>query len=414
MDQQLNQKAGSYLKQLCVDISERCVGSEGNRRAADLLENYLRSFNFKTSRPAFDCLDWSAEGVTLRAGEECFPVRISPYSVGGKVNAPLVTVSSVEELKQVAGEGMVVLLKGEIAREQLMPKNFPFLNLPEHREIIDLLERGGFKAVVCATSYHPEMAGGVYPFPLIEDGDFVLPSVYLTDREGERLAQHQGEMVSLEVKVSRQPARGYNVVGCKGKSGYPGVVFCAHMDSKQGTPGALDNAAGLIVLLLLAEQLKDYRGAIPVEIVTLNGEDYYSNPGEVLYLKEIQKHPENIMLGVNIDGVGYVKGETSVSSYGCPPVVEEVVCRLISSTSGIVQGKPWYQGDHALFIQNGIPALGITSERMEDILAVAHTPQDNPELVDCTKLGTAANFLVRLLHELNQVSNKTAYWKPGD
>ncbi len=108
------------------------------------------------------------------------------------MSAPLVTVSSLEELKHVPGEGMVVLLKGEIAREQLLPKNFPFLDLPEHREIIDLLESRGFKAVKCATSYHPEMAGGVCPFPLIEDGDFMLPSVYLTDREGERLAAHPG------------------------------------------------------------------------------------------------------------------------------------------------------------------------------------------------------------------------------
>ena len=90
--------------------------------------------------------------------EETVSVRISPYSPGGKVSAPLVTVSSLEELKHVPGEGMVVLLKGEIAREQLLPENFPFLDLPEHREIIDLLESRGFKAVKCATSYHPEMA----------------------------------------------------------------------------------------------------------------------------------------------------------------------------------------------------------------------------------------------------------------
>ena len=409
MNPPLNQKACCYLKQLCLDLPERYVGSDGNRRAADLLESYLRSFSFETSRPSFDCLDWKEEGASLWVDEEYFPVRISPYSPGGKVSGPLVTVSSVEELKQVSGKGQVVLLKGEITREQLLPKNFPFLSLPEHREVIDLLENGGFKAVICATSYHPQMAGGRYPFPLIEDGDFILPSVYLTDREGKRLAAHQGKIVSLEVKAIRRPAKGYNVVARKGQPGFPRVVFCAHLDSKQGTPGALDNAAGLVVLLLLAEQLRDYCGAIPVEIVALNGEDYYSNPGEMLYLTEIQSRPEKIMLGVNIDGVGYIKGDTAVSTYGCPSAMEETVSRLITNVPGMVQGAPWYQGDHALFLQNRIPALGITSGCMEDILAIAHTPRDNVDLVDCVKLGAAADFLYHLLHELNQAPNWIGY-----
>jgi len=398
MNPQLKQKAESYLNQLCMDIPERCVGSEGNRRAADLLENYLQSFNFETSRLSFDCMDWKGEEASLRVNEGNFSVNISPYSPGGRVNAPLVAVSSLEELKQARGEGKVVLLKGEIAREQLLPKNFPFFQLPEHRQIIDLLESGGFKAVICATSYNPEVAGGVYPFPLIEDGDFVLPSVYMTDREGERLAAHQGETVSLEVKATRQPARGYNVVARKGHPEVPRMVFVAHLDSKKGTPGAIDNATGLIVLLLLAEKLGNYQEPIPVEIVALNGEDYYSNPGEVLYLKEIQNQPENILLGVNIDGAGYIKGDTAVSSYGCPPVVEKLIHTLINSTTGVVNGDPWYQGDHALFIQNEIPALGVTSERMEDILAVAHTSRDTPALVDCAKLVAVSDFLCHLLH----------------
>ena len=34
-------------------------------------------------------------------------------------------------------------------------------------------------------------------------------------------------------------------------------VLCAHIDSKLNTPGALDNAAGVVTLLLLAELLAD-------------------------------------------------------------------------------------------------------------------------------------------------------------
>lgn len=36
------------------------------------------------------------------------------------------------------------------------------------------------------------MMGALYPFPLFEDGDFDIPSVYMTDVEGERLAAYAG------------------------------------------------------------------------------------------------------------------------------------------------------------------------------------------------------------------------------
>jgi aminopeptidase YwaD len=56
------------------------------------------------------------------------------------------------------------------------------------------------------------------------------------------------------------------------------VVVFAHIDSRIGTPGANDNASGVASLLLLAQLLEDYRGSLCVELVAMNGEDYYSNP----------------------------------------------------------------------------------------------------------------------------------------
>ena len=63
--------------------------------------------------------------------------------------------------------------------------------------------------------------------------------------------------------------------------------ICAHIDSKMGTPGALDNASGTTVLLLLAELLADYRGSLGVDIAAINGEDYYSVTGEIVYLSSM-------------------------------------------------------------------------------------------------------------------------------
>ncbi len=124
-----------------------------------------------------------------------------------------------------------------------------------------------------------------------------IPSVYLSAEEGAKLKVRNGETIPLEIKAQRQPARGYNVVASKKgaskqgtsrkDSGFKKVVVCAHIDSKMGTPGALDNASGTTVLLLLAELLADYRGSLGVDIVAINGEDYYSAPGEIVYLSSM-------------------------------------------------------------------------------------------------------------------------------
>jgi aminopeptidase YwaD len=62
------------------------------------------------------------------------------------------------------------------------------------------------------------------------------------------------------------------------------MVVLAHIDAKAGSPGALDNAAGVVVLLLLAELLAGDTLPSSIELVAINGEDYYSNPGEQLFL----------------------------------------------------------------------------------------------------------------------------------
>ncbi len=85
------------------------------------------------------------------------------------------------------GRGRIVLLDGELTCEQLLPKHFPFLQWEEHGEIIVLLEQRGFAAVLAATDTDPNLAGRMSPFPLLEDGDFSLPSAYMTLQEGERL-----------------------------------------------------------------------------------------------------------------------------------------------------------------------------------------------------------------------------------
>ncbi len=402
----LRERAESYLKKLCTDIDSRRVGSEGNRAATDFFARIVTSFGFETESPTFDCNDWSQEGVTLTAEGASFTSFAGPYTLGCRVRAPLVVVSTVEALETTEISDKIVLLRGEMTREQLMPKNFPFYNPDHHQRIIRLLETRRPRAIIAATTRDPDMVGGaVYPFPLIEDGDFDIPSAYMTDEEGHRLAKYSGQEINLEIRASRSPATGCNVLARKGANPQRRVVLFAHIDAKLGTPGASDNASGVMVMLLLAELLADYTGRLGLEIVAMNGEDYFSSPGEQQYLALNAGRFEEIVLGINVDGVGYYKGKAAYSLYDCPVDVAELIHKVFSDyDDGLVVGEPWYQGDHGLFLLNRRPALALTSDHLVELMAeIVHTPQDRPEIIDCAKLVTAALALRDLVLQLDQL-----------
>ena len=398
MTQRLASKADSYLNRLCLEISNRRVGSEGNRAATGFFAEVASAYGFRVEAPEFRCIDWSEEGAHLTAGDETFEVHASPYSLGIRAEAPLAVASTLGELEAVEAANRILLVRGEIAREQLMPVNFPFYNPEEHPRILGLLQARKPLAIVAATSRNPELAGAVYPFPLIEDGDFDIPSVYMTDEEGARLAAHAGRTASLDSRAQRIPSAGCNVVARKGTDAPQRVVFCAHIDAKRGTPGALDNAAGVVVLLLLAELLEGCEGRLGVELVALNGEDYYAAPGEISYLEQNRGKMGDIALNVNLDAPGHLQGNTHYSLYGCPDALASAIRGTLSGREGLVEGEEWYQGDHMVFVQNQVPALAITSERFMEIeTTVAHTALDTPDLVDRAKLADVALALRDLL-----------------
>lgn len=402
MSEQLIAKATAYLQTLCQEIPNRRVGSAGNRAATDFFAETVVSFGFATEQPSFACFDWRQDGVTLSAGGVRYDAFASPYSLGCDVSAPLLVAETVEALTAVPPTPHLLLLRGPIASEQLMPKNFPFYNPDHHRQIIALLEQKRPAAIIAATTRDAAMVGsGVYPFPLFEDGDFDIPSVYLTDKEGDWLAVQAGQMVHLVSRAQRIPATGCNVVARKGDRPDRRLVFFAHIDAKLGTPGAADNASGVVVMLLLAELLADYSGELSIEIVALNGEDYYSNPGEQAYLTANNGRFPEIVLGVNVDGVGLRQSDVAYSLYGCPEETAVALQTLFAQYPGVVPGPPWYAGDHALFMLNERPALALTSEKMDELMVIVHTPEDSPAALDPARLVTVALALRDLVADRN-------------
>ena len=126
--EQIRSKAQRHLQTLCLEIADRSVGSEGNRRATMYFRDELLKNGWETEETILDVMDWKSDGATLRCGETHYEVYSSPYSLGCSVRAELISAGTIQELKDNDLSDKIVLLHGEVAKEQIMPKNFVFYN----------------------------------------------------------------------------------------------------------------------------------------------------------------------------------------------------------------------------------------------------------------------------------------------
>jgi aminopeptidase YwaD len=396
-----SEKARDYLTFLCSVKPNRRTGSQGNRDATEWFARIVDDLGYEVDASPFSCLDYVAGESSLISGNSTFEIYIGPYSMPCDTKAELVTVTTAAELENCTCDGKILLMKNDICGEQLMPKNFVFYNPDHHKRIYSLLEDKCPAGIITATAKLPDLVGALYPFPLIVDGDFDIPNVFCTDAVGETISEKTEETFSLKIDAERIPTTASNVIARLNSDRRKKIVITAHIDAYENSPGASDNASGTVVLLLLAEMLKIYGGDSAIEIVAINGEDHYSVAGEMDYLKRYGNALEKVSLSINIDDVGCRVGRCAYSFYDCAPEIVQKTNNVFGRFTGMVKGEPWFNGDHMMFVQKGIPSIALTSENLTELMAtITHTSRDTPHIVDERKLVEVAGALKQLICEL--------------
>jgi len=154
--------------------------------------------------------------------------------------------------------------------------------------------------------------------------------------------------------------------------------------------------------LLLVEMLSDYQGDNCIEIVALNGEDHFSVAGQMNYLRSNKNKLGKIIMAINIDDIGYKKGKTSYTFYQCSNQTKQFVRMIFSKNTELIEGKPWYNGDHMIFSQNSVESIALTSANTTYLMRnITHTQKDKPEIIKIDKLVEIANTLRNLVLNLN-------------
>lgn len=391
--------ASTHLHALCDVSPDRRLGGPGNEQAAGYVAAEMRSAGWTVTEPSLDVLDWTGSPGHVRVGKQQWLVTPSPYAKGAEVTRRLVVARTLDDLGADV-RGQVVLLLDELAAEPLTPIGYPFYDNPEHATLIDRLIAARPRVVLAGTGTAPQTAGALDPFPLIEDGAFPISTGNLRRDDAHELAELAGDEVRVDMSAHRWPARARNVIARRGPAS-PRLVVVAHLDTKPGTPGAVDNAAGVVVLLLLARALG---GAVDdddmgVELLAVNGEDCYHPAGQLAYLREHGDHLDEVALVVNIDGAGYRAADTAYSLYGVSDDLADAVRAALRDAPRIDEGPAWMQSDHMVFAQRSVPAVAFTTEKIDELLAeVAHSPHDVPAQVDVTLLTDLSKALAGLVH----------------
>ncbi len=393
----LRDRIDHHLEVLVDRIGARPPGSPANRRATEHASQVLRAADLHVREDPFTTRWWepgtarltvaaAREGGAVHDDTEVEGVTLeltpNPYSPAGTARGRALVARRVEDLEGLAPDGdRVLVLTDDLARSQLLPAVFPFLDLPEHAHIRAQLHRLAPAAVI-AVSDHWE--------PILEDPDLPFPSVTLPTADGDRL--RSGDELHLEVSGAVHPGAGVNVSART--TGQRRLVLCAHLDSKATTPGAFDNAGSVAVLLSLAEH--GHLDDLPVEVVLCNGEDHVDACGEVAWLAATDLG--EVAGAVNVDGAGLRGFGTSLANLACPRQLETRLVAWVGAHAGWLPTEPWIESDHAIFALQGIPTVAITSEDVHALLGgLAHTAADTREVLDLEVLVSVARDLPDLL-----------------
>ena len=393
----MGELAYQHTQTLSVEFGPRPGGSPANRAAAKYIQDKLSNLGYRIETQPFEMQAWREIVLRLESGRREFPAAANIYSPSCRVTAPFVPICSLAELKAADLEGKIALLYGHLTKSPISPKAW-FLISDWEKELIALLEAG-----------HPAALITIQPRPgeierVFEDAEFKIPSVVVSAEVGrELLLLPENTPLELMIETVFEPGETANIIARKPGKQPERIVLMAHFDTKPDTPGALDNASGVGVLLALAEKLAGTELNTTLELAAFANEELLPI-GDDEYLRRGEGYFPEILAAINFDGVGQRVATNSITTIACSPEFEAQVYELAQEFSGVVRVDPWPQSNHSTFAWRGVPSLAFSSSgRFHN----DHLRSDTIEWISPAKLDEVIGLVVAIVTSLQEC---TAGW----
>jgi aminopeptidase YwaD len=392
----INDKALEHVQQLAVQIGTRLIGSPANQAAADYLRAVFEQNGLSVERQEISCPDWVEEHTSLELNGEMLEASANTFSPSCNIDATIVPVGTPAELELASITGSILVFYGDMAQGELATKGGIYVS-DRDRRILQLLEERRPAGII---TINPTLN---HRWRLIEDFDLDIPSVTVSAYSGLKLLKNPGAIVQMTIATRRSPSHTDNIVGRLNGEIPQRIVFCAHYDSKVDTPGAYDNAAGVGVLLTLAEVLSQRKHRHTLEWVAFTGEEG-AGLGDMEYARRTGDGFDQVTAAMNFDGVGPFTGTTTVASFASSLALESLLDEQMKNYPGVLRVDPWPASDHYIFYSHGTPSIAFSSKGIKDIY---HTLSDTFEWISGEKLAETVKLTLDLIEVLD---DKDASW----
>jgi len=383
-----------HVKHLAVHIGSRPIGSAANLAAADYISEVFDKSGLSVERQEIPCPEWVEEQTSLELNGESLEASANTFSPSCNISAQTIPICTPAELEAALITGKVPVFYGDMAQTELATKGGIYVSARDRRIIQLLEERRPAGIITINPTLHAR-------WRLIEDFDLDIASVTVSASSGLRLLKNPGGIVQMTIAARRSPSHTANIVGRLQGEIPARIVFCAHYDSKVGTPGAYDNAAGVGVLLTLAQVLSQRKQRHTLEWVAFTGEEG-AGLGDMEYARHTDqagKGFDQVSAAINIDGVGPFTGTTTAASFVASEEFETLIAEKLKNYPGILSVEPWPASDHYIFYSNGVPSIALTSKGIRDIY---HTLSDTVEWISGEKLAETVQLVLDLIEVLDR------------
>jgi aminopeptidase YwaD len=370
-----------HLEKLCVEIGVRPIGSPANDRAADYIRDVFAALGWAVEEQAYACTGWDCADASLVVGDEALAVEANAFSPACAVTVPAIPASTLDELAAADLTGKIALLYGELVNWPLSPKSW-FLKEARDEAIIGLLEAKQPAAVLAPpppTIQYEQFTG---------DWELDIPAATAPLPVIEGLLA-QPDILHLRLDCAKYAATARNIVARKPGLRSPGVpaqrvTLMAHFDTRINTPGALDNAGSVAALLALAESLGGQALPFDLELIAFNGEEYLPIGDDEYVRRAGEASFGDILLAVNMDGIGYVGGQNTVAQFNVGAELGARLEAIVARYPAVQWVEPWPQSNHSTFSFRGVPALAFSSQ---GAFSLAHFQADTFDKVSIAKLA---------------------------
>jgi len=410
------ERAMDHLRVLSVDIGPRVASSPAEREAADYLARELESYGYQVEIQSFPrvgvmahlSVDAPGAGRVNVAAGRVSGTPAAEYALltpEGGITGRLVDCGTGACPPEVAGQ-IALLAPVEAGEGDATGNGSERAGRSAEDRIADAAAAGAVAVLLHGEDWRRFVVS-------VESAPIPFATLNL---DGAQALRDAGEVaVTLEVVrydtsqnvIATRPLNGARTGAAEGQADLetdaPIVVFSAHYDAVEKSPGASDNGSGTVGLLELARILVDVPVAVELRFAAVGAEEV-GLQGARYYVAQLpEEERARIVANFNMDMIG-TAGEDQVQLFVNTLDGDNLVARSARAAReklGYPEAllrAPFQRGasDHVAFHDAGIPAANFIWREPETIALEPwyHHPHDTFERVSEERLGTALSIVL--------------------